>query len=42
VLIRYTNNDSLNPGTGASQGASTGGLRGGRVGRMPLSATSDQ
>ena len=31
VVIRYTNNDSLNPGTGASQGAGTSGLRGGRA-----------
>ncbi|GGY43632.1 pectinesterase family protein [Pseudoduganella albidiflava] len=31
VVIRYTNNDSLNSGTGASQGASTSGARGGRA-----------
>jgi pectate lyase/pectin methylesterase-like acyl-CoA thioesterase len=31
VVIRYTNNDSLNAGTGASQGASTSGVRGGRA-----------
>ncbi|MBB3224976.1 pectinesterase family protein [Pseudoduganella umbonata] len=31
VVIRYTNNDSLNSGTGASQGAGTSGVRGGRA-----------
>ncbi|QBE65924.1 pectinesterase family protein [Pseudoduganella lutea] len=30
TVIRYTNNDSLNSGTGSSQGASTSGARGGR------------
>ncbi len=30
VVIRYTNNDSLNSGTGSSQGAGTSGTRGGR------------
>jgi pectate lyase len=39
VVIRYTNNDTLNSGTGGSQGASTSGTRGGRA--LMLVETSD-